>query len=85
MSYKEALIALFTKGWAKPLEHTSVSGNGFEIFFYGLKVICFYFIAYSFRILALLVFPLSALLVMYAENKYQKRRKEFEESIWNDL
>ena len=63
-SYLESVKMAIFYSYGDYIRIDAVSGNGFTIFLYGLKLMVMYCLSFFFRLLVAITFPLSALLIM---------------------
>ena len=73
---KNALL----KDWFAYVRHDAVSGNGFVIFAYGLRLIATYALWFLFRVLLALLFPLCAFLLLKAKDSKEERLRKRKET-----
>lgn len=78
MNYFQAMLLAFTGSWFDYIKQDSISGNGFQIFAYGLKLIGKYVLYFILRLIIVALFPISAILFMVAHRmnaKYDEERR----------
>lgn len=64
MKYTTAINKALFHNWTCGIKSDGISGNGFQIFWYGFTLICYYFLQLIFRIIFAILFPLSALIII---------------------
>jgi len=67
MKYSDAVVIAICKGWDCGIKRDSISGNGFYICLYGVKLILSYFVQLLLRVVFAVLFPLTACLVVYID------------------
>jgi hypothetical protein len=85
MTYKEALKRSLFSGWLDFVVNDSVCGNGFVILAYGLKLVAFYAIFFAIRVLMLVVFPLTALILIKIDRDKKARYEQWLKKASEDL
>ena len=73
-------IALL-RGWGDLVSRDNISGNGFQITAYGLRLIAIIFIRCVVRFVFSVLFPMTALIIMWHEKDDDERRKRMEEAV----
>jgi Flp pilus assembly protein TadB len=85
MRYRDAVLDAAFRGWGDIVQNDSVYGNGFKIFAYGVRLLAWYLLAYTLRLLIALTAPLSAILVMKLYKKNEAYSRQFERKANEDL
>ena len=81
---KACYSAIFT-GWGNLMPNDMVSGSCFYILFYGVKSSIKFILLFLLRTLFVVIFPLTALLVIYSDNYQAKRTAEIRKQMERDL
>lgn len=85
MTYFTAMKVALCFDWFKYIKRDSVSGNGFQIAAYGLKLVFLYLTAFLCRLLIAVAFPVSALVVMRNHRTNSRYQRELEQRLNGDL
>ncbi len=85
MTYFQAVTYVLTQNWFGKWERDSVSGNGFQIAGYGLILIWHYIIFFIGRTLIAVLFPLSAVLMIWVEKRNIERLNRWAKEADKDL
>jgi len=75
MTYAEGMKQAILHDWTCGVKFDCVSGNGFEITWYGVKLIIKYILQFIFRVVFALLFPISAVLMIRIDRTENKRKK----------
>ena len=81
MTYTQAMRIALLRGWGDLIRRDNISGNGFQITAYGLKLIAIIFIRCVVRFVFAVLFPITALIIMWYEKDDDERRKQMEEAM----
>jgi hypothetical protein len=82
--YTKAVWKALSNPWFDYIENDSVSGNGFQIVFYGIKLIFIYLSLFIFRLVIFILFPISGFVFMWVDSENKKYNKKMDEKYKND-
>lgn len=81
MTYAEGMKQAIFHDWTCGIKLDCVSGNGFEIAWYGVKLIIKYILQFIFRIVFALLFPISAMLMIRIARTENNRRNSVKRKV----
>ncbi len=76
VTYVAAMKIAIARDWFGFIETVYVRGSGFTITLRGLLLLGVYALCFCIRALVAVLFPITAIAVMYYENEYKPKRQE---------